>query len=317
MFKSVGFKYKLTIHNSINKLILLLLSLLIILTMLAMTSCSKAEGSSAPVDKGPLHLATLSEKNVKGNSSVKIDLSQSSKGYIGVKYLGNCHKVKLQMQSEGQTYTYDIDKMDKFMIFPFSCGNGTYSVEVYENVAGNQYAMVYACSVKVQLEDENLPFLYPNTYVYYSDKSNSVVSLADKVTSGDKTQLDIVSDVYNYVIKHIDFDYSLAASVSTGYVPDLDNVINSGKGICFDYASLMTAMLRISNIPTKLVVGYRGSDYHAWISVYVSDIGWVDNVIEFDGTDWTLMDPATVSSGGAGAADYTKNKDSYHALYFY
>ena len=85
--------------------------------------------------------------------------------------------------------------------------------------------------------------------------------------------------MYDYAVKKIDYDYEMAASVSSGYVPDLDQVIDRGKGICFDYASLMTAMLRISNIPTKLVIGYRGNDYHAWISVYISDIGWVDNVI--------------------------------------
>ena len=123
--------------------------------------------------------------------------------------------------------------------------------------------------------------------------------------------------MYDYAVKKIDYDYEMAASVSSGYVPDLDQVIDRGKGICFDYASLMTAMLRISNIPTKLVIGYRGNDYHAWISVYISDIGWVDNVIEFDGKDWTLMDPATVSSGGSAAADYVEHQDKYHALYFY
>ena len=244
-------------------------------------------------------------------------MSETSKGYVGVKYLGNSSKVKLQIKCSGQTYTYGIDKIDEYMIFPFSCGDGTYSLEVYENVSGNQYAMVYACSISVSLEDENLPFLYPNTYVYYSSEKDSVVSLTGKVISGDETQLEIVQDVYDYAVKKIDYDYEMAASVSSGYVPDLDQVIDRGKGICFDYASLMTAMLRISNIPTKLVIGYRGNDYHAWISVYISDIGWVDNVIEFDGKDWTLMDPATVSSGGSAAADYVEHQDKYHALYFY
>lgn len=307
---------ELTSSEFREKITVLLMAVLFVASSIFLTSCS-GSGSDAPAQTGPLHLATLSGENIQGNSYAKVDMSETAQGYVGVKYLGSSSKVKLQIKCSGQTYTYDIDKIDEYMIFPFSCGDGTYSIEVYENVSGNQYAMVYACSTNVTLEDENLPFLYPNTYVYYSSENDAVVSLTGRVTSGDETQLEIVEDVYDYAVKEIDFDYDMVASVSSGYVPDLEEVIDSGKGICFDYASLMTAMLRISNIPTKLVIGYRGNDYHAWISVYISDIGWVDNVIEFDGKDWTLMDPATVSSGGSAAADYVEHEDSYHALYFY
>ena len=53
----------------------------------------------------------------------------------------------------------------------------------------------------------------------------------------------------------------------------------------------MTAMLRSQNIPTKLEVGYSGEAYHAWISVYLKESGWVSGIIEFDGNVWTLVDP--------------------------
>ena len=71
--------------------------------------------------------------------------------------------------------------------------------------------------------------------------------------------------------------------------------MKTGKGICFDYASLMAALLRSQGIPTKLVVGYSGDAYHAWISVYLDEIGWVDKIIEFDGKSWSLIDPTPVS----------------------
>ena len=73
--------------------------------------------------------------------------------------------------------------------------------------------------------------------------------------------------------------------------PDPDETLDTGKGICFDYAALMSAMLRSQRIPTKLEVGYSGDVYHAWISCYVDEIGWVDNIIEFDGKNWSIMDP--------------------------
>ena len=81
----------------------------------------------------------------------------------------------------------------------------------------------------------------------------------------------------------------------------------------------MTAMLRSQNIPTKLVVGYTGSIYHAWVSVYLENIGWVDNVIYFDGHDWKLMDPTFASSGNKSQEimDYINNAANYQAKYSY
>ena len=61
----------------------------------------------------------------------------------------------------------------------------------------------------------------------------------------------------------------------------------------------MSAMLRSQRIPTKLEVGYSGDVYHAWISCYVDEIGWVDNIIEFDGKNWSIMDPTLAANNSA------------------
>jgi hypothetical protein len=44
------------------------------------------------------------------------------------------------------------------------------------------------------------------------------------------------------------------------------------------------------------VVGYAGKAYHAWISVWTEESGWVDGVIHFDGVTWKRMDPTFASS---------------------
>ena len=78
----------------------------------------------------------------------------------------------------------------------------------------------------------------------------------------------------------------------------------------------MTAMLRVQRIPTKLVVGYAGELYHAWISVYLDGVGWIDNIIYFDGKDWVRMDP-TFAASGCGASEYVGDSSNYHDLYYY
>ena len=37
--------------------------------------------------------------------------------------------------------------------------------------------------------------------------------------------------------------YSKASSVTSGYLPDIDEVFTSEKGICFDYAAVMTFLM--------------------------------------------------------------------------
>ena len=78
-------------------------------------------------------------------------------------------------------------------------------------------------------------------------------------------------------------------------------VLETKKGICFDYAALMTGMLRSQNVPCKLVVGYANKSYHAWISVWSADKGWINGAIFFDGSDWKLMDPTFASTGGGSS----------------
>ncbi|MFC0215350.1 transglutaminase-like domain-containing protein [Paenibacillus chartarius] len=45
--------------------------------------------------------------------------------------------------------------------------------------------------------------------------------------------------------------------METGFVPNLDQVFDDSKGICYDYAATFAAMARSAGIPTRLVMGYR------------------------------------------------------------
>lgn len=130
----------------------------------------------------------------------------------------------------------------------------------------------------------------------------------------------MITNVYNFTIGTIVYDDDKAAEAETGalagYLPDVDQVLESGKGICFDYAAVMTAMLRSQGIPVKLEIGYSGEAYHAWISAWVDEIGWVDNVIQFDGKSWTLMDPTLAANNSADAVKkYVGDGSNYIVKY--
>lgn len=247
-----------------------------------------------------------------GNGKVTIDASNAGQGYVMIKYTGSNGKIKVQI-SKGTTYTYNLNARDAYEVFPFTEGSGSYSVKVFENVSGNQYAQACSQNIQVSLENEYTPFLYPNQYVNFNQNS-AAVAVSNQVAAGAADQLSIVTNVFNYVVENLTYDYNKAATVQSGYLPNVDSTLATRNGICFDYASLMTSMLRAQDIPTKLVVGYTGELYHAWISVYLQNQGWVDNVIYFDGANWSLMDPTFASSGGKALG---AGNSSYQAKYAY
>lgn len=254
------------------------------------------------------------------SGSVTMDASNTSQGYVMIKYSGGVSKIKVQISKAGggETYTYDLNARSSYEVFPLTMGNGTYTVKVLENVSGNQYTMAFSKDISVALANQFSPFLYPNQYVNFTAGS-AAVTKAEELAAGAPDQLSIVKNVYNYVIQNVSYDTAKANSVQSGYLPNVDSTLSSKKGICFDYAALMTAMLRSRDIPTKLIVGYTGGMYHAWIDVYLDNIGWVDSVIYFDGKSWRLMDPTFASSGGQSAEiqKYIGDGANYQAKYSY
>lgn len=285
-------------HFSYRKLLGLLLC------FFCLTGCSSTpnssvspEPSTAYRDNTPVCFVPSADgTEVLQNEFASIDISNIKEGYIMVKYTGSADKVKLQITGADRiTYTYNLTQ-NEFDAFPLSAGSGAYDVGVYENVTENLYSVAFSETIQADITNTFGPFLYANQYVVFDADSLSTAK-ARELAEQTITDLDVVSSVYNFVISTIEYDYDKAASVESGYTPVADETLTTKKGICLDYASLMTGMLRSQNIPTRLEVGYAGENYHAWISTYIPDVGWVNGIIHFNGEDWQLMDPTFAATG--------------------
>ena len=276
-----------------------------------------------PVYDGPAYSIVLKPEAsgvlVKSNDRAVIDYSNTVDGYVMVQFVGTTTtRLKVQVIGpSGTTYTYNI-KVGQWEVLPLSDGEGTYRVRILENVTDNRYSTVLSLSTAVTLEDAFAPFIRPNQYVNY-ENATQTVSKSAELCRGKTDVLDKVKVVYDYVVNTLSYDYDLAATVESGYLPDLDAVLAEKKGICFDYAALMTAMLRCQGIPCKLVVGYAGTGYHAWISVWSEETGWIDGAVYFDGISWKRMDPtfASTSGGSQSVKDFIANDANYTTKYLY
>jgi len=237
---------------------------------------------------------------VQKNDKASVDASNLTEGYVIITYTGGKNvKIKAQVaKAGGAAYTYDINSKGDPEVIPLTEGDGKYTIGIFENVSGTKYGQAFSTSVDMKLRDPLLPFLYANQYVNFTEKS-AVATKAAELAKDVSKQLDLVQVIYHFVTKNLTYDTALAQSVQPGYLPNVDKVLESKKGICFDYASLMSAMLRLQGIPCKLVIGYAGTVYHAWINVYIEEIGWIDQAIFFDGKDWSLMDPTFVSTSNS------------------
>jgi len=252
-----------------------------------------------------------------GNDSVSIDASHTAEGYVMVCYRGSADKVRLRVTTPDATaYNYALSS-GSFETFPLTGGDGNYRIDILEHAYDNMYAIAFSQDITATLNDEFKPFLYPNQYVWFAEDFQAV-AFARTLSDESSDDLDYLEKVYLYIMENIDYDEELAANVKTDYLPDIDRTLAAGKGICFDYASLMAAMLRSQGIPTKLVVGYSGQAYHAWISVYLKEIGWVDNIIWFDGKSWSLVDPTLAANNSASSVrDYIGDGSNYTVKYSY
>lgn len=263
--------------------------------------------------------------NTKTSDIAILDYSNAAEGYVMLKYSGQTDKKYVFRITDPNGIYYDYYLLSTssgtYQTFPLSEGNGTYSAVLYESRSGTKYASVFSAQIDAAIKDDYTAFLYPNYYVNYSG-SYKAIKLAAYITKGMTKSLDKISAVYNYVIDNIKYDYDLSSkitSTSTIYVPDLEAVIVNKKGICFDYASLMSAMLRSLGIPSKLVIGYAGQTYHAWINVYTTETGWINAIISFDGKTWKLMDPtyASTSNEDSTIMKYIADTSNYSAKYIY
>lgn len=249
-----------------------------------------------------------------------IDYSNAERGYISAKYTGSA-KLKLRIRSGGKTYDHDLAAGGVTEYYPLSFGSGDYTVTIYENISGISYAEALTGSFSVNLDNELLPFLQPNRYSDYNSGSECVAKSAE-VCAGKTGTIDKIAAVFGWISDNITYDYELAATVKSGsgYVPNPDRTFNSRKGICFDYSSLMCAMLRSQGIPTRLVVGYAAPDIrHAWNEIYTEETGWITPELLLKNSGYNIADSTFYASANdkSQIAAYISNPANYQEQYYY
>ncbi|MFW6437103.1 MAG: transglutaminaseTgpA domain-containing protein, partial [Halococcoides sp.] len=134
--------------------------------------------------------------------------------------------------------------------------------------------------------DQSVPDPIDSRYTQLPDDlPDRLSSHTDRITAHTDTTAGTVSAIRDWL--HDDKSYS--TDVSTRGPHPVDHfVFEMEKGFCDLFASAMTVMLRTQGVPARHVTGYtsgeqigedryvvRNRHAHAWVEIYVDDVGWV------------------------------------------
>lgn len=274
-----------------HKLILFTMALLFLCSCSSQEYPTQMEESPSPtIDQVqmPQRPQTLVYSDINGIAT--IDYSQQNQGYINAKLQTQTDGIKLQIVKDDETYNYDLIKTE-YTSFPLQMGDGSYQLKIMQQVEGTKYANIGSITIDVQVSDPLLVFLLPNQIVDYT-ADDLVIQTAFELTKDDKTTMERIHSIYEYVIHTITYDDDKALAVEGKFVlPDMEGTLQKKSGICFDYAAILTAMLRSQQIPARLITGYTDSEYHSWVQVWLENEGWVDPHVFFEKEEWTTIDP--------------------------
>lgn len=278
------------------------------------TTAAKPAEVIIPDVKVPLANGT----SVFSEEKAEIDYGNASDGYISVVYKGLSAQAKLRIANGSVQYDHDISADGTRDFIPLM-GSGSYSVKVYEQISGKNFAPILSGEFEASIKNENDTYLYPNKYVNYG-KNSECVKKAAEVCAGKSGDVEEIAAIFEYISDNISYDKQLAATVQSGYIPNPDRTLAAGKGICFDYASLFAAMCRSRSIPARLVIGYAEPNiYHAWNEVYTDETGWITPELFLKKKGYNIAD-ATFYSGNSDKkkiADYISDDGNYSAVYRY
>lgn len=239
-------------------------------------------------------------------ANVVFDESKVTDGVVGIKYTGPLNKpIKVTVEKNQVRYVYTI-KNNKSNYVPLQMGNGEYKISLMENIDGNKYRSLDSKSFSAKNISETKLYTYSTYITNYSPTMKAITGygkIIDSLSTSDKIQT-----VYKDVIANYYYDDGKISDLPLDYVPTIDEMYLSKKGICYDYASLLSGVLRSQDIPTKLVMGYAPEikEYHAWNEIYING-KW--NVVD------TTYDAAMTQAGHK--VSFSKDASKFKTLKVY
>ena len=215
-----------------------------------------------------LVLTTIASASKTTDELLCIDSSNIEYGTITVTILDPVEllRYKLKVAYGEKCYYYNLDPHRETVI-PLQMGNGTYYVTLYEQIVDNKYTPVGEASLYLDIDRKNV-WLESNSKVDYSS-SEKIHAELEKVVSVANTETEKYEKITRYIRTWFIYDWSAASRKNAPEYTDIDRVLTRRIGLCEELSALTVAMLRLSDIQSRLVIGKANSATHAWVEALV------------------------------------------------
>lgn len=179
-------------------------------------------------------------------------------------------------------------------------GSGEYTLSVYEaGLYDWPVRLLFETSFSVDAVPDDTQLALLSSLHTNMEAHSETVKLAQELCKNAVTDLEKVTLLWNWLMKHAAYDKALAKSIQFSEIPDGDTFVRGQRGICCDYAAFMAAGLRAVGVPVKHVYGrnFRTGNEHAWNEVYLEG-------------KWQIID-ATMAKSRGPKKFHTENAKHY------
>ena len=213
----------------------------------------------------------LFEKPIETESELFfIDQSQKELGYVLIYTPANWFIVMNKLDSEFEKTIFDAKNETQSYKIPLSYGNGTYEFNLFDS----SMQLIHTETVSIDNIKDEILYTMSNDVINF-DSSDLVSLIASEAYTKAPSNNDYLIIVNQYVHNQITYDEDRR---DLDMFVTVDNILTRSYGVCYEYSKLLTALLRIKNVPCKMVFGDYDKTYHAWCEVYLND-------------QWIIADP--------------------------
>lgn len=192
-----------------------------------------------------------------------IDYSNAEHGTVNVSVVDPepTRNYKLRVTLEDKYYNYDVSTGIEMTVVPLQMGSGTYQIELYEHVYDDIYQFTGGKELTVEVDKHDV-WLQSNVKVDFSSPERLLEELSNIVSLSD-TELEKYNKITMYILRHYGYDWMAVYNETVPKNADLNRVLERKFGTCEELSALTVALLRLSGIQSRLVIGYLNGSCHA------------------------------------------------------
>ncbi len=213
------------------------------------------------------------------NAAGSFEVASIDSSHLRIDSVAYGSNMRIMVEKGAEKYFYSMNSTQENI--PLQLGDGVYTVKLLKNIDGNRYQVLGTSEMNISDWDKDV-YLTSSQPVYWEGQA-AMEELSAVLFDGTETDYQKVLKAYNHIVNNIQYDYDKINRINNSYIPEIDETIQSGQGICYDYSALFAGLMRSQGVPAKLVKGYaKGIDvYHAWNEVFVNG-NWITIDTTFD-----------------------------------